>query len=96
MTLHVTSSVGKYSTFQYGDGTKYGTGALAYIHHVSEAVPFYISAEQATVGDFHYYNRGSTPNGPNEIGDMCVHSGVLKICTAAGTPGTWTAVGSQS
>jgi hypothetical protein len=36
------------------------------------------------------------PTGPNEVGDMYVTSaGVLKICTVAGSPGTWVNVGSQ-
>lgn len=36
------------------------------------------------------------PTGPNAIGDFYVSTvGVLYVCTVAGTPGTWTAVGSQ-
>jgi len=89
ITLHVTSSVGKYSTFKYGDGTKYGSGVVAYIHHVSQTVPFYISAEQA-VADFHFFNRVSNPTGAAEIGDVCIVNGNMKRCTGAGTPGTWT------
>jgi len=41
-------------------------------------------------------NLTSLPGGPSEVGDMCVHSGKLKICTVAGTPGTWTIVGTQT
>ncbi|MFH1760023.1 MAG: fibronectin type III domain-containing protein, partial [bacterium] len=88
MTLHTGAVTGKYSTFKYGDGTKYGSGALAYIHHVAETVPFYISAEQ-TVGDFHHYNRSSDPSGAAEVGDVCCVNGIIKRCTSAGTPGTW-------
>ena len=96
MTLHVTDSTGKYGTnFKYGDGTKYGSGALAYIHHSSQSIPFFISAEQ-TVGDMHMYNRSSNPTGTALIGDLCVVGGKLKICTSAGTPGTWTVVGAQT
>ena len=37
------------------------------------------------------------PTGPNAIGDMYVTAaGVLKICTVAGTPGTWVSVGAQT
>jgi hypothetical protein len=89
------AATGKYAEFQYGDGTKYGQGALAYINNVDIGVPFYIQSEQA-VADFHFYNRGSDPSGAAEVGDICVVSGKLKICTAAGTPGTWTIVGTQS
>jgi len=37
------------------------------------------------------------PTGTHAIGHLYVTAaGVLMICTVAGTPGTWTAVGSQS
>lgn len=95
ITLLATSSTGKYSGFKYGSGTKYGSGAVAYIHHISQNVPFYVSAEQ-TVADFHYFNRTSNPSGAAEIGETAVVNGELMICTVAGTPGTWTIVGTQS
>jgi len=82
------ATTGKYGTFKYGDGTKYGSGALAYIHHSAYDVPFYIASEQS-VADFHFYNRASWPSGAAEIGDVAVKSGVLGVCTSAGTPGTW-------
>jgi len=90
ITLHITDATGKYGTnFKYGDGTKYGAGILAYIQHNTQAVPFYVQAEQ-TVADFHYFNRSSNPSGAAEIGDTAVVDGIFKICTADGTPGTWT------
>jgi len=101
ISLAVTSDTGGYGDVRYGDNPAsnasvfFGSGALAYIHHLSEAVPFYISAEQ-TVGDFHFYNRSSDPSGYAEIGDVCVVNASLKICTAGGTPGTWTTVGLQT
>ena len=39
---------------------------------------------------------GSTPATAAVVGEMCVVNGVLNICTVAGTPGTWVAVGSQT
>jgi len=92
LTLHVTSSVGKYSTFKYGDGTKYGSGALAYIHHTGYDVPFYIAAEQ-TVADFHFFNRSVDPTGVATEGDMAVVDEQLAICVAAGTPGDFRRIG---
>lgn len=86
MTL-VVATTDKYAEFKYGEGY-YGTGALAYIHHADHGVPFYIAAEQI-VADFHFYNRSSNPTGAAEIGDVCVVDTDLKICTSAGTPGTW-------
>lgn len=39
----------------------------------------------------------SEPTGLNAVGDIYIASGgVLKICTNAGTPGTWVTVGSQT
>lgn len=101
LQLSVTDAVGGYGAIRYGDNPAsnasvfFGSGSLAYIHHLSEAVPFYISAEQ-TVGDFHYYNRSVDPSGLGEIGDVCVVNASLKICIAGGTPGTWVCVGDQT
>jgi hypothetical protein len=37
------------------------------------------------------------PTGPNVVGQLySTTAGVLKICTVAGTPGTWVSVGGQS
>lgn len=89
MTLHTGAATGRYGgDFKYGDGTKYGSGALAFVQHSSEDVPFYIGAEQS-VADLHLYNRASDPSGAAKVGDLAVVSGDLKICTAAGTPGTF-------
>jgi hypothetical protein len=41
-------------------------------------------------------NLSSTPTVAAVIGDLCVVSGILYICTTAGTPGTWTKVGTQT
>ena len=41
--------------------------------------------------------QDAEPTGPNDVGDMYVTTaGVLKICTAAGSPGTWVSVGAQT
>ena len=40
---------------------------------------------------------GAVPAGPNAVGEMYVATGgVLKICTVAGSPGTWVSVGAQT
>lgn len=40
--------------------------------------------------------QNAEPTGANAVGDMYVTAaGVLRICTVAGTPGTWVNVGSQ-
>lgn len=44
----------------------------------------------------HVEPQNAQPTGPNAVGDMYVTSaGVLKICTSAGSPGTWVSVGAQ-
>lgn len=41
--------------------------------------------------------QDAAPTGANVVGDMYVSTaGVLYICTVAGTPGTWTVVGTQT
>lgn len=41
--------------------------------------------------------QNAAPTGPNAVGDVYVTTaGKLYICTSAGTPGTWTLVGSQT
>ena len=41
--------------------------------------------------------QDTQPSGPNLVGDIYVTTaGLLKICTVAGTPGTWVSVGTQT
>lgn len=45
---------------------------------------------------FRIVPQDAEPTGPNDVGDVYVTSaGVLKICTVAGSPGTWVSVGAQ-
>jgi len=40
---------------------------------------------------------GAEPTGPNVIGALYMTTvGVVKVCTVAGSPGTWVSVGSQT
>jgi hypothetical protein len=94
IALKIPGTTGGYGDIRYGTDTGanasvfYGAGAVAFIHHVDEAVPFYIQQEQS-VADFHFYNRGADPSGAAELGDVAVVNGSLKICSVAGAPGTW-------
>jgi hypothetical protein len=90
-----TEATGKYgSGVDYGDGTKYGVGVTAYYGNSSRPV---LSVEkERIVADIRLYNRTSDPSGAAAIGDLAVVEGKLKICTAAGTPGTWVVVGDQT
>ena len=96
-----TTSIGKYGPsssgnfgFMYGDGTKYGTGVTAFLFN--ENFPVFAVTAEKDLADIRLYNRSSNPVGDAEIGDLAVVSGKLKICTIAGSPGTWTVVGTQS
>ena len=89
-----TGTAGVYGTGVYGTAT-YGPNELAKLNNSATGIPVEIVAEQ-TVADFHYYNRSATPTGAATVGDSCVVSGVQYTCTSAGTPGTWTKVGTQT
>lgn len=86
---------GKFGNFKYNSSTQYGSGYVAYFYNKTTGMPFDVVSEQ-TIGDMHLYNRDSDPSGAARIGDLAVVSGKLKICTVAGTPGTWTVVGAQT
>lgn len=82
---------GLYNTFNYGDGTLYGTGLSARIFNTGEPT-FSIHKERA-YSDIRLYNRSAHSSGASVVGDLEVKSGVLYLCTTAGTPGTFTDVG---
>lgn len=86
-----TLATGKYgSGVQYGDGTLYGTGYTATIFNSAKPL-FNVEAERA-FSDLHLYNRSAHSSGASTVGDLEVKSGVLYLCTTAGTPGTFTDV----
>jgi len=96
MRFEVSGGGGKYGEFKYASdatASQYGTGAIAYLHHSSQRVPFYVMAEQS-VADFHFYNRSAKPSGAAELGDVCMVNRNVFKCTTAGTPGTWKHVAS--
>lgn len=95
LRLVSTSAAGKYGSFKYDDGTKWSSGVLAWIYDATTGQTLRINLEQ-TIGDLGMVDRASNPTGAAVIGDLCVVNGVLKVCTTAGTPGTWTTVGGQT
>lgn len=76
---------------------KFGDTALHFqISNQPGTQPFIIYLKESPAADIRFYNRSSNPIGAAAIGDTCVVGAKLMICTAAGTPGTWAVVGSQS
>jgi hypothetical protein len=48
-------------------------------------------------GTFKLPVKASPPAGPNVVGELYVATGgVVKVCTVAGSPGTWVSVGAQT
>jgi len=99
LQLKDSDTGGTYGTAVYGTD-KYGYGALAWIMNSDLKIPWAElkepNAGASDVASIRLYNRSDDPGGAAEIGDLCVVSGKLKICTGAGTPGTWTVVGAQT
>jgi len=97
MSYQVTTSVGKYGEFEYGlvgaGGKLYGAGVLAYIFNEDEPI-LSVKAEH-TRADIRFYNRGADPSNAlitDQIGDVIVVNGQLKLCTTAGGPGTFSGI----
>lgn len=93
LCYQVTTSVGKYGQFKYGDGTLYGVGVLAYLF--KENYPIFSVLTEHNLADIRLYNRSEDPGsgtGPHQVGDLIVVNGDLKICDIAGSPGTFTAL----
>jgi hypothetical protein len=99
LQLKDSSTGGTYGTAIYGTDL-YGYGALVWILNNDLGVPWAELKTPTLAGDevasMRLYNRASLPSGSALRGDLCVVSAKLYICTADGTPGTWTVVGSQS
>ena len=91
----ISASVGKYAEFKYGDGTFYGTGVSAFLFNIN--YPILAITSETDMADIRLYNRSTVPTtGKHEVGDLICVEGVLKICTSAGQPGTFTTAGSQT
>lgn len=84
-----SGSGGLYGTAVYGTGT-YGAGVTAYYANSSKPI---LSIElERTLADIRLFNRTENATGAAELADLIAVDGGLKICTSAGTPGTYTAL----
>lgn len=87
----VIANAGKYGQFKYGDGTHYGAGVLAFLFN--ENYPTFAVVADHDLADIRLFNRSTDPaSGSHELGDLICVGGELKICSAAGSPGTFSRV----
>lgn len=87
-----SGSGGLYGTATYsedGSGGTYGAGVSGY--YGNPDLPLLTVLLEREYADIRMYNRNSVPSGSNEIGDLAVVGGRLRICTTAGDGGnaTW-------
>ena len=73
-----------------------GTGNGIYIDQNGDGIALNIDSASTVNAPLRITSLASDPTGAHVIGDIAVVAGKLKICTVAGTPGTWTVVGTQS
>jgi hypothetical protein len=99
MQLKSSDTGGTYGTAVYGTD-KYGYGASVWVMNAGFGVPWVELKVPELDGDevasLQLYDRSGLPSGPASKSQLCSVSGVLYICTTAGTPGTWQVVGAQS
>ncbi len=79
-----------------GIGVGTGIGVTAQNTASGYALSVVTDTTSPVKAPIHVDPQDAQPTGAHVIGDMYVTSaGILKICTTAGTPGTWTSVGAQ-
>ncbi len=77
----------------YGVSSSSGYGVVA---ASTTGIGLAVSSLGVVHAAMHIEPQASQPSGPNTVGDIYVTAaGLLKICTVAGTPGTWISVGAQ-
>ena len=96
LELKDSDTGGTYGTAVYSTNL-YGYGALGWIFNSGIKIPIVIlkepNAGASDVADMRFFNRADDPGGLAAVGDVCVVNGVMKICTSAGTPGTFQQMG---
>jgi hypothetical protein len=84
----VSTAIGKYGQFKYGDGTLYGAGVSASLF--SQNFPTFAVLQENELADIRLYNRTLDPSsGSHSLGDIICVDSVMKICKSAGSPGTF-------
>lgn len=73
-----------------------GSGNCIYVNQDGDGIALNIDTASTVIAPLRITSLAANPTGAHIIGDIAVVAGVLKICTTAGTPGTWTIVGTQA
>jgi len=89
VSLVTGAAGGVYDTDVYDTGV-YGPGVAGTLAKTSK--PFVDIETESTLADIRLYNRSTEPSGAADIGDVACVLGTLRLCTTAGTPGTYKTV----
>lgn len=98
MSLTLTFQGVDYSIPTQGESDDWGNGFNDFLSALAAANPALTLTLAGTAAAAPLcLTPGTQPTGPNAAGALYVTAGgVLKVCTVAGTPGTWVSVGSQT
>ncbi len=92
ISFQVSTAVGTWGDFIWGDGTLWGTGYLATLFNKN--FPAFAVLAESTMADIRLYNRSADPvAGTHTEGDLIIVNDILKSCRTAGTPGEFQPVG---
>lgn len=98
MAITVTFQGTDYTLPTAGESDDWGDALDAFLVAVAAAFPStkLTATATASVAAFSIL-PSAQPTGPNVVGDVYMAAGgVMKVCTVAGTPGTWVSVGAQT
>lgn len=98
MSVTVTFRGTSYTIPSPGDANDWGAALNTFLSAVAAASA---AVKQTLTGSADVaplrLTPSAQPTGPNVIGDLYMTTaGVVKVCTVAGTPGTFVSVGTQS
>lgn len=97
MALSITFRGTTYTIPQAGN-VGWGAALTTYLQAIGASFADTILTATGTSARAPFFITPSAePTGPNVVGQLYMTTaGVLKVCTSAGTPGTWVSVGGQT
>lgn len=98
MAIPVTFRGNVYSIPSPGDSDDWATTLNDYLQAIATSfAAAKLTATGTSARSPFFITPSSAPTGPNVVGDIYMTTaGVLKVCTVAGTPGTFVSVGGQT